>query len=132
MTRRALRENIFKILFKLEFNEVNEMKEQIDYSLSDMGDIQDEDRVYIIDKTNKIISLIDEIDPVIENISQGWKIGRLGKAELAILRLAIYEMKYDEDIPFKVAINEAVELTKRYCNQDAGSFINGVLAKVQE
>lgn len=132
MTRRALRENIFKILFKLEFNEVNEMKEQIDYSLSDMGDIQDEDRVYIIDKTNKIISLIDEIDPVIENISQGWKLGRLGKAELAILRLAIYEMKYDEDIPFKVAINEAVELTKRYCNQDAGSFINGVLAKVQE
>ncbi len=132
MTRRALRENIFKILFKLEFNEVDEMKEQIDYSLSDMGDIQDEDRVYIIDKTNKIISLIDEIDPVIENISQGWKLGRLGKAELAILRLAIYEMKYDEDIPFKVAINEAVELTKRYCNQDAGSFINGVLAKVQE
>lgn len=132
MTRRALRENIFRILFRLEFNTIEEMEEQIDFSLSDIGDIEEEDREYIVDKTNRIISLIDEIDPVIEEISHGWTIERLGKAELTILRIAIYEMKYDEDIPFKVAINEAVELSKKYCNQDAGSFINGILAKVQE
>ncbi len=132
MTRRALRENIFKILFKLEFNTVDEMREQIDFSLDTIGEIQDKDKDYIVDKTNKIIGLIDDIDDIIEEVSAGWKKERLGKAELTILRLAIYEMKYDEDVPFKVAINEAVELTKIYCNEDARGFVNGVLAKVEE
>ena len=68
----------------------------------------------------------------IKEISSGWKLERIGKAELAILRLAVYEMKYDEDVPFKVAINEAVELSKIYCNEDAKSFVNGLLAKVEE
>jgi len=62
----------------------------------------------------------------------GWQIGRLGKPELAILRLALYEMLYDEEVPFRVAINEAVELAKKYCNPDASGFINAVLAKVEE
>ncbi len=132
MTRRALRENIFKILFKLEFNTVDEMREQIDFSLDTIECIEDKDRDYIIDKTDKIIGLIDDIDAIIEQVSTGWKKERLGKAELTILRLAIYEMKYDEDVPFKVAINEAVELSKLYCNEDAKGFVNGVLAKVEE
>lgn len=132
MTRRALRESIFRILFTYEFNTKEEMSEQIDFSLSEFDNLKDEDRTYIVDKTNKIISLIDEIDSIIEDISSGWKLGRLGKAELAILRLAVYEMKYDDDVPFKVAINEAVELAKIYCNQEASGFINGLLAKVKE
>lgn len=131
MTRRTLRENIFRILFKLEFNSVDEMKEQIDFSVNDIEDIEPEDEAYIIDKTNKIIGLIDDIDAVIEQVSDGWRISRIGKAELAILRLAVYEMKYDSDVPFKVAINEAVELAKIYCNDDAKSFVNGLLAKVE-
>ena len=132
MTRRALRENIFKILFKLEFNTIDEMKEQIDFSILDIEDLEEKDQVYIVDKTNKVISLIDDIDKIIEDISEGWRKERIGKAELAILRLAVYEMKFDEDVPFKVAINEAVELSKLYCNEDAKSFINGLLAKVEE
>lgn len=132
MTRRALRENIFRILFRVEFNSKEEMKEQIDFSVSTIEGILPEEEQYIIDKTNKIISLIDEIDGKITEISDGWKLDRIGKAELAILRLAIYEMKYDEDVPFKVAINEAVELSKIYCNEDTKSFINGLLAKVEE
>lgn len=132
MTRRQLRENIFKILFKLEFNSVEEMPEQLGFSLEDNPDIEDKDVNYITDKTNKIISLIADIDNIICNVSSGWKLDRIGKAELAILRLAIYEMKYDEDVPYKVAINEAVELSKIYCNEEAKSFINGVLAKVEE
>ncbi len=132
MTRRQLRENIFKILFKLEFNSVEEMPEQLEFSLDDNPDIEDKDVNYITDKTNKIISLIADIDDIICNVSSGWKLDRIGKAELAILRLAIYEMKYDEDVPYKVAINEAVELSKIYCNEEAKSFINGVLAKVEE
>lgn len=132
MTRRQLRENIFKVLFKLEFNNVEEMPEQLEFSLEDNPDIEEKDVNYITDKTNKIISLIADIDDIICNVSSGWKLDRIGKAELAILRLAIYEMKYDEDVPYKVAINEAVELSKIYCNEDAKSFINGVLAKVEE
>lgn len=129
MTRRQLRENIFKILFKLEFNSVDEMPEQLQFSLDNIGD---KDAAYITDKTNKIISLISNIDAIIKEVSSGWQLDRIGKAELAILRLAIYEMKYDEDVPFKVAINEAVELSKIYCNEDAKGFVNGVLAKVEE
>lgn len=132
MTRRQIRENIFKILFKLEFNNVDEMSEQMELSLEDIENISDKDRQYIIDKSNKVIGLIGDIDTVIEKISSGWRIGRIGKAEIAILRLAIYEMKYDDEVPFKVAINEAVELSKIYCDEDAKSFINGVLAKVEE
>lgn len=131
MTRREQRENIFKLLFKLEFNSVDEMEEQIRFSLDTANNISDEDRSYIVDKTNKIIDIKEEIDGIIADISDGWSIERLGKAELAILRLGIYEMKFDDDIPFKVAINEAVELSKIYCNEDAKSFINALLAKVE-
>ena len=132
MTRRALRENIFRILFKIEFNNMNEMQEQMFFSLDELGEIKDQDRDYIIDKVNGIIDLIDDIDGLIESISDGWRIERTGKAELAILRLAIYEMKYDESVPFKVAINEAIELSKIYCGEEAKSFINALLAKVEE
>lgn len=132
MTRRQLRENIFKILFKLEFNSVEEMPEQVEYTLEDAGEIEDKDAAYITDKTNKIISLVGDIDNIICQVSSGWKLDRIGKAELAILRLAVYEMKYDDEVPFKVAINEAVELSKIYCGEEAKSFINGVLAKVEE
>lgn len=132
MTRRKLRENIFSILFRLEFNTSDEMSEQIQYALDDIEGLAPEDRDYIINKTTMIISLVDDIDTKLKHISEGWRLERIGKAELAILRLAVYEMLYDEDVPYKVAINEAVELTKIYCGDDARSFVNGLLAKVEE
>ncbi len=130
MSRHNLRENIFKILFKVEFNSVDEMKEQIEFSLDDIENLSDEDKAYITDKTEKIISLIGNIDDIISGISDGWSINRIGKAELAILRLAVYEIKFDEDIPLNVAVSEAVELAKTYCTEEARSFINGVLTKL--
>ncbi len=132
MTRRKQRENIFRILFKLEFNSVDEMEEQIGYSIDGLGELADDDRDYIVNKTKKIIDCVDELDKTISEVSSKWNIERIGKAELAILRLAVYEMKYDEDVPFRVAINEAVELAKIYCNDDAKSFVNALLAKVDE
>ena len=132
MTRRSLRENIFKILFKVEFNSLDEMNEQIDFSIADIDNISDEDKDYIIGKTEKIISLIDDIDKIISNISVGWNIERIGKAELAILRLAVYEAEYDEDIPLNVAVSEAVELSQIYCTDEARSFINGILTKLND
>ncbi|MBD5096748.1 MAG: transcription antitermination factor NusB [Lachnospiraceae bacterium] len=132
MTRRKQRENIFRILFKLEFNSVDEMEEQIGYSIDGLGELADDDRDYIVNKTKKIIDCVGELDKTISEVSSKWNIERIGKAELAILRLAVYEMKYDEDVPFRVAINEAVELAKIYCNDDAKSFVNALLAKVDE
>lgn len=132
MTRRKQRENIFRILFKLEFNSVDEMDEQIGYSIDGLGGLADADRDYIVNKTKKIIDCVSELDKTISGVSAKWNIERIGKAELAILRLAVYEMKYDEDVPFRVAINEAVELAKIYCNDDAKSFVNALLAKVDE
>ena len=81
-------------------------------------------------KSEDILTKIEAIDGIIEAVSEGWSISRIGKPELAILRLAIYEINYDDEIPDSVAINEAVELSKIYCPDNAKSFINGVLAKV--
>ncbi|MCB8611615.1 transcription antitermination factor NusB, partial [Faecalibacillus faecis] len=78
---------------------------------------------YIKTRTLDMLSRLEEIDQKINENSKGWDIKRLGKAELTILRIAVYEIMFDEDIPDKVAINEAVELSKTYCNEKAASFI---------
>ena len=142
MTRREIRETVFKILFSLEFNDVSEIREEAELelehaSLYDEDDnkmdavaMTEEEKAYVIDRVEAVVAHITEIDETISGISQGWKLGRIGKAELAILRLAVYEIKFDEDIPVKVAINEAVELAKTYCDVEAKSFINALLAKL--
>ena len=70
------------------------------------------------------------IDEKINEIAEGWRTRRMGKVELTILRLAVFEMKYDEEIPEKVAINEAVELAKKFGGDEAPAFVNGILAKL--
>ena len=72
----------------------------------------------------------EEIDRMLNETSEGWKTSRMGKVDLAILRLAVYEMFFDEDVPVSVAINEAVELGKRFGTDDSSSFINGILGKL--
>ena len=82
---------------------------------------------------NKVLDIfahLEEIDEAIASQTEGWTLQRIGKAELAILRLAVYEMKYDDEVPQGVAINEAVELTKTYCDEDAKGFVNAVLGKL--
>ena len=83
-------------------------------------------------KAQKIIEKIDEIDTLINEHTTGWKTGRMNKVDLTILRLAVYEMKWDEDVPTGVAINEAVNLAKKYSSEDGASFVNGVLAKLAD
>lgn len=141
MTRRDIREKVFKILFGLEFNDESEMREQAEIALANMNkydeelvaiaeDMTEEDTEYITSRVLAIVDKVADIDKTIEGISEGWKLGRIGKAELAILRLAVYEIQYDDEIPVKVAINEAVELTKAYCDVEAKSFVNALLAKL--
>ena len=130
MTRSTIREHIFKLLFRVEFHDTNELDSQIRLYMETLPSIDDADREYISDKTGTIAALIPVLDEKIDSVSEGWPVSRLGKAELAIMRLAIYEICYDDDIPVNVAINEAVELAKKYGADNAPSFINGVLAKV--
>ncbi len=130
MTRRQLRETIFLLLFRIEFNTREELQEQMERYAEDNPEMSEEDSAYIMDKVNAILEMQEELDAIIMQICTGWRLERLGKTELAILRIAVYEMIKDEDIPKGVAINEALELSKIYCSEEAPRFINGVLAKL--
>lgn len=129
MTRRELREQVFKVLFRVEFHDLEEMPEQLDMCGED-GEYSEKDAAYIFKKCKGIVAHLAEIDASVNEVSEGWKTKRMGKVDLTLIRLAVYEMKYEEDIPVKVAINEAVELAKQYGTDDSPSFINGVLAKL--
>ncbi|MBS6676962.1 MAG: transcription antitermination factor NusB [Clostridiales bacterium] len=130
MGRREMREHIFKLLFLREFNEAAEMPEQIKLYFDNMEELVPAEQAYMEDKYNKIQEHLEEIDQLLNEISTGWKTKRMGRVDLNILRLAVYEMKYDEDVPVKVAINEAVEIGKNFGGEDSASFINGILGKV--
>ena len=133
MKRRELRECIFQLLFRVEFNGQEEMTKQLLMFVDDIkeeNEAQEEDEAYISGKYEKIMEKLPEIDAMLEKVSRGWKLSRMGKVELTILKLAVYEMRFDEDIPEKVAINEAVELSKKFGGDDSPAFINGVLAKL--
>ena len=134
MTRSELRKNIFKIIFRMEFHTMEEMDEQVELRLAEIAedneDVRKEDLEYIGNKARAILDTVEELDEAIATHSKGWRVERLGKTELAILRVAVYEILKDEDIPKSVAINEAVELAKTYSGDEAPRFINGILAKL--
>ncbi len=130
MNRRELREQIFKMLFRIEFYEDAELNEQFALSVEAAESATEENRIYMKHKCADILEKLDEIDAMINEASTGWKTSRMGKVDLTLMRLAVYEMKYEESIPVGVAINEAVELAKLYGRDDSSSFINGVLAKL--
>lgn len=92
-------------------------------------ELNEKDSEYLQAKTANIIEKIPEIDERLNKAAAGWKTRRMGKVELTILRLALYEMMYDDTIPEKVSINEAVELSKKFGGNDSSSFVNGILAK---
>lgn len=129
MTRSAIRERIFQLLFRVEFHNADDLKEQIDLDFNNFN-AQDKEKEYIRNKTLIIAELIPELDIKINEVSDTWPTDRLGKAELSIMRLAVYEMLYDDDIPVGVAIDEAVELAKKFGDESSSSLINGVLSKL--
>ncbi|MCR5233705.1 MAG: transcription antitermination factor NusB [Lachnospiraceae bacterium] len=146
MTRSEVREHIFRLVFRLEFNEAEDMPLQLEryFEDTDKEDLDsdtpedaekiclfsEDDERYIRDKYDNIRGNLTGLDEVINSNAKGWDTGRMGKVDLAILRLAVYEMKYDEKIPVGVAIDEAVELAKKYGQDESPSFINGILASV--
>lgn len=130
MGRRELREQIFLLLFRVEFHDSAEMPEQMQMFLeNDEVKCSDEDVAYITAKYDRIMEKLPELDAQLDEKAENWDISRMGKVELTVLRLALYEMQHDEDVPVSVAINEAVELAKKFGQESSGAFVNAVLAK---
>ena len=131
MTRRELRTYAFKLLYRSFFYNEDEMTEQEKLFFEDPEmEIDVFDMEYVQRRVEDVIAKIPEIDAVIDSKAEKWKTDRINYVDLTILRLAYYEIKYDDDIPMAVAINEAVELAKIYGGDESSSFVNGVLAKL--
>ncbi len=159
MRRSEQRESIFRLLYMSQFNTGEEMDGQIAVYMqrlrngenadpydepdddpesaggagnsgSRFGTVGTGDESYISEKFSRIAGLLPEIDAKLNAVSEGWKTSRMSKVDLSILRLAVYEMLYDETIPTGVAIDEAVEIAKKYGGDSSSSFVNGILGKL--
>jgi N utilization substance protein B len=130
MKRSALREHIFKLLFRSNFFADAEMQEQGELYTEALEGVKEGDMDAIRGKAERVLEKVPEIDRMIDEISVGWRVSRMSRVDLTILRLAVYEMKYDDSIPVAVAINEAVELARKYGGESSPSFVNGILAKL--
>lgn len=129
MRRSKVREHIFKMLFSIGFDAAD-ADEQIELYLEQVEEASEEERGYMRKKVKDIAAHEEEIDAMINEHTTGWKTGRMNKVDLSVLRLAVYEMKWDDEVPVKVAINEAVELAKNFSGDEAPAFVNGVLGKL--
>jgi len=133
---RTKREKLFLMLFQHEFHETAEYREQIAlYNETYAEDDADKVVVSNAELTERLFDIVDKlgsIDARLNTAISGWKLNRIGKVDITILRLAVYEMKYDDTIPVKVSVNEAVELAKKYGGDSSPSFVNGVLARMIE
>ncbi|MBR1444623.1 MAG: transcription antitermination factor NusB [Firmicutes bacterium] len=142
-SRRAARNHVFNIIFQCEFSGVDEIEDTLKNYYEVLRDEVEEEKkddpeyeelVINEEFVNKAVfgisENIEDIDRIIGENTKGWKVERLAKVDLAILRIAVYEMKYDDDIPNQVAINEAVEMAKKYGEKKSSSFINGILGAI--
>ena len=140
MKRSEIRETIFKLLFLAQFNDTEEMPEQLKLYFESMENGREEfqyskaptkeEETYIREKYGRVTAVLPEIDSLLNETATGWKTSRMSKVDLTILRLAVYEIRYDGDVPVSVAINEAVEIAKRFGGGESASFINGILGKI--
>lgn len=129
MSRRELRERVFKLLFRIEFNDAADMPEQVAFFFQAEEAMDDSAREEIGGKYAAISEKKDELDRLLDEKATGWSVSRMGKVDLTILRLALYEILYDDTIPVSVSINEAVELAKKFGQTESPAFVNGILAK---
>lgn len=131
MSRKKARDNAFKCIYELEFGKDENLDKILEYCYEENEDKPSEIE-YIEMVVRGVKENLDEIDEIILSKLKNWSLDRIAKIDLAILRLAIYEIKYLDDIPEKVSANEAVELAKTYGNNDSRNFVNGVIAAVIE
>ena len=130
MKRSAIRELAFQFIYSLEIQKVEDLEEQVELYIECNEVEENEAKEYIRDAILGINRNINEIQGLIEkNLKADWKIDRISKIDLSVLKLAIYEIKY-KNIPYKVAINEGLELAKKYGEESSKNFVNGILASV--
>lgn len=130
MSRRTAREHIFKMIFQTEFHKEEDIDEAIEIYKENMHNTSESDMNFIRTEIKGVIENKTAIDDVIRKYAEGWELERIAKVDLAVLRLAVYEILYADDIPERVAANEAVELAKAFSSEKSPSFINGVLGKI--
>ncbi|MCR4720792.1 MAG: transcription antitermination factor NusB [Lachnospiraceae bacterium] len=132
MTRRDLRNHLVRMLYMREFHEKDEIEEQNMLYLSSFAELSDEAEIKeITDRYDSVVEKLGIIDSTIDRVAKGWKLSRIGRMDLNILRLASFEIMFDDVIPDKVAVNEAVELAKEYgCNDSSYGFVNGILSSL--
>jgi len=129
MSRKQSREFAMQLLYQMELRGDDDREDQLALAFEESElTYSNKDREYIEDIVKGVFNNLAELDEVVEHNAKGWKLSRLAKIDLSILRLCIYEIKYREDIPFIISVNEAVELAKKYGTEDSGSFINGILS----
>ena len=133
MGRHEQREQVFMLLFQVEFHEPEDMPRQMRLFLEDNEAIASQkDSDYIEERCQAVREKLPEIDKLIDDNTEGWNTTRMGKVELTVLRLGVYEMSFDDDIPPRVAIDEAVDLAKKYGQENSGGFVNAILAKIMK
>ncbi len=128
MKRRQAREEAFILIFEKQFN-TDSVSEILELA-SEVRDLKPDD--YIKTVFTGVYDNVELIDGIISENAIGWKINRISKTSLCILRLAIFEMKFIDEIPVSVSINEAVELCKKYATKEDASFVNGILSTVEK
>ena len=132
MSRRTARRHAFFLIFQIGFHREFDPSLQTKIYLEDKEAVPEEDREFIHSVVNGAYDFLSEIDALIAKNLSGWEIDRINKTDLAIIRLAVYEMLYDASIPPGVSINEAVELAKQYGTDESYQFVNGILGRVYE
>ena len=132
MKRRELREHTFKLVFMKEFYAPEFLEEQTKLYLEseELEEYTEEEKNTIRKRAEQVLEKSDEADILINQYAKGWQTRRMAKVDLSLIRLALYEIRYDDEVPDKVAINEAIELSKKYGGNDSPSFINGILGKI--
>lgn len=128
MGRIASRETAMQLVYQTEIQK-SDREWQLNFALEN-NSLSHKDKKYIRDIVVGVFNNIIEIDRLIESHAIGWKLNRISKVDLSILRVGIYEILFRKDIPYNVSVNEAVEMAKKYSTTEAGSFINGILSKI--
>lgn len=132
MSRRSARKNAFFLLFQMDFSEAAEFEQVKEVFFAEKeAPVEEREKSFILSEVEGVQEHMEEIDGIIEQSAKGWDLSRMNKVDLAILRLAVYEMKFGET-PVGVAINEAVELAKKFSSDEAPAFVNGVLGKAAQ
>lgn len=129
MNRHSMREHVFKLTFSYEFDTEMPVEEHLEHYFADVKTKEDE-VAYMSKRFKGILKNREAIEKVLNKASQKWEVSRIANVDLAILRVAVYEIFVDKEIPTNVAVNEAVEIAKKYGGDASPKFINGVLANI--